>query len=122
MNTNGSVVLTRKITITSPNPIKKEDFIKKIGETARNITGYLKKNGCLQLGHLKLISTTDGEDYLQLSILDMAQKPQVKGILRETFEKIKLTFNIIEFGVRKEDIDSKVDEEIKSMKLYFDNS
>jgi hypothetical protein len=121
MNTNGSVVLTRKVIITSPSPIKKEDFIKKIGEIARNITVYLKKNGCSQLGHLKLISTTDGEDYLQLSILDMTQKPQIKGILRETFEKIKLTFNIIEFGVRKEDIDSKVNEEIKSMKSYFDN-
>lgn len=121
MNNNGSVVLNRKVIITSPNPIKKEDFIKKIGEIARNIASYLKKNGCSQLGHLKLISTTDGEDYLQASVLDIAQKPQIKGILRKTFKKIKLTFNIIEFGVRKEDIDSKVDEEIKRMKLYFNN-
>ena len=112
MNTNGSVILTRRVIITSSNPVTKEDFVKKIGEIARNIVDFLKKNGCTQLGHLKFISTTDGEDYLQLSVLDMAQKPKINGILKKTFEKIKLTFNIIEFGVRKEEIDNKIDEEI----------
>ena len=119
MNTNGSVVLTKRVIITSPNPVAKEDFIKKIGEIARNIINFLKKNGCKQLGHVKLISTTDGEDYLQLSVLDIAQKPQIKGMLRKTFEKIKLTFNIIEFGVCEEEIDNKITEEIKNIQAYF---
>ena len=83
------------------------------------IIKFLKKNGCKQLGHVKLISTTDGEDYLQLSVLDIAQKPQIKGMLRKTFEKIKLTFNIIEFGVCEEEIDNKITEEIKNIKAYF---
>ncbi len=119
MNTNGSVVLTKRVIITSSNPVAKEDFVKKIGEIARNIIKFLKKNGCKQLGHVKLISTTDGEDYLQLSVLDIAQKPQIKGMLRKTFEKIKLTFNIIEFGVCKEEIDNKITEEIKNIQAYF---
>lgn len=119
MNTNGSVVLTKRVIITSSNPVAKEDFVKKIGEIARNIINFLKKNGCKQLGHVKLISTTDGEDYLQLSVLDIAQKPQIKGMLRKTFEKIKLTFNIIEFGVCEEEIDNKITEEIKNIQAYF---
>ena len=119
MNTNGSVVLTKRVIITSSNPVAKEDFVKKIGEIARNIIKFLKKNGCKQLGHVKLISTTDGEDYLQLSVLDIAQKPQIKGMLRKTFEKIKLTFNIIEFGVCEEEIDNKITEEIKNIQAYF---
>lgn len=121
MNINNSVVLTRKATITSSNPITREDFVKKIGEIAEDIIVFLKKNGCTQLGHVKLISTTDGEDYLQLSVLDIAQKPQIKGMLRKTFEKIKLTFNIIEFGVCKEEIDRKTNEEIKNMQAYFNS-
>lgn len=121
MNAGSSVVLTKRVIITSSNPITKEDFVKKIGEIAKNIVDFLKKNGCTKLGHMKFISTTDGEDYLQLSILDIAQKPKINGILRKTFEKIKLTFNIIEFGVGKEEIDSKINEEIKNIQAYFNN-
>ena len=121
MNTNSSIVLTKRVIITSSNPMSKEDFIKKIGEVARNIIDFLKKNGCTKLGHIKFISTTDGEDYLQLSVLDITQKPQIKGILRKTFEKIKLTFNIIEFGVCKELIENKISEEIKNIQTYFNN-
>lgn len=121
MNAGNSVVLTKRVIITSSNPITKEDFVKKIGEIAKNIVDFLKKNGCTKLGHMKFISTTDGEDYLQLSILDIAQKPKINGILRKTFEKIKLTFNIIEFGVGKEEIDSKINEEIKNIQAYFNN-
>ncbi len=121
MNYGNSVVLTKRVIITSSNPITKEDFVKKIGEIAKNIVDFLKKNGCTKLGHMKFISTTDGEDYLQLSILDIAQKPKINGILRKTFEKIKLTFNIIEFGVGKEEIDSKINEEIKNIQVYFNN-
>lgn len=121
MNIGSSVVLTKRVIITSSNPITKEDFVKKIGEIAKNIVDFLKKNGCTKLGHMKFISTTDGEDYLQLSILDIAQKPKINGILRKTFEKIKLTFNIIEFGVGKEEIDSKINEEIKNIQVYFNN-
>ncbi len=121
MNTDSSVVLTKRVIITSSNPITKEDFIKKIGEIAKNIIDFLKKNGCRKLGHMKFISTTDGEDYLQLSILDIAQKPKINGILRKTFGKIKLTFNIIEFGVRKEEINSKINEEMENIQKYFNN-
>jgi len=121
MNSVSSVVLTKRVIITSSNPITKEDFVKKIGEIAKNIVDFLKKNGCTKLGHMKFISTTDGEDYLQLSILDIAQKPKINGILRKTFEKIKLTFNIIEFGVGKEEINSKINEEIKNIQVYFNN-
>ena len=121
MNTDSSVVLTKRVIITSSNPITKEDFIKKIGEIAKNIIDFLKKNGCRKLGHMKFISTTDGEDYLQLSILDIAQKPKINGILRKTFGKIKLTFNIIEFGVRKEEINSKINEEMENIQAYFNN-
>lgn len=121
MNAGSSVVLTKRVIITSSSPITKEDFVKKIREIAKNIVDFLKKNGCTKLGHMKFISTTDGEDYLQLSILDIAQKPKINGILRKTFEKIKLTFNIIEFGVGKEEIDSKINEEIKNIQAYFNN-
>jgi len=121
MDTNSSVILTKKVTITSSSPVTKEDFIKKIGEIAGNIIDFLKKNGCTKLGHMKFISTTDGEDYLQLSVQDISQGPKINGILKKTFEKIKLTLNIIEFGVRKEEIDRKINEEIKSIQSYFDN-
>ncbi len=119
MGANGSVILTRRVIITSRNPVAKEDFVKKIREIARNIIDFLKKNGCKKIGHIKCISTTDGEDYLQLSVLDMGQQPQINGILKKSFEKIKLTFNIIEFGVGKELIDNKVSEEIENMQSYF---
>ena len=119
MSTDSSVVLTKKVIITSSNPVTKEDFVDKIGEIAGNIIEFLKKNGCTKLGHMNFISTTDGEDYLQLNVLDMTQGPKINGILKKTFEKIKLTLNIIEFGVCKEEIDSKINEEIKNIQAYF---
>ena len=119
MSTDSSVILTKRVIITSSNPVTKEDFVNQIGEIARNIIDFLKKNGCTKLGHMNFISTTDGEDYLQLSVLDIAQRPKINGILKKTFEKIKLTLNIIEFGVRKEEIDSKINEEIKNIQAYF---
>ena len=117
---NNSVALTRNIIITSPKPITKEDFVIRIEKVATGILNFLKKNGCKELGHIKFISTTDGEDYLQISILDMGQKPVVKGMLKKAFDKVKLTLNIIEFGVHKEDINSKINKEIENIQKYFD--
>ncbi|MEA2015441.1 MAG: hypothetical protein U9O59_01780 [Actinomycetota bacterium] len=122
MDAKSSVILTKRVTITSPNPVVKEDFIDKMGEISSNIVKFLKKNGCSKLGHIKFISTTDGEDYLQLSVLDMKDKPQINGILKKTFGKIKLTFNIIEFGVARELVENKVSEEIKNIQEYFNNN
>ena len=121
MNPNSTVALTKKVIITSSRPVTKEDFIKKIGEISRNLIEYLKKNGCKEIGHIKFISTTDGEDYLQFSVHDISKKPKIQGILRKTFEKIKLTLNIIEFGVGREKIDNKADSEMKNIKDYFSN-
>jgi len=121
MNLNSTVALTKKVIITSSRPVTKEDFIKKIGEISRNLIEYLKKNGCKEIGHIKFISTTDGEDYLQFSFHDISKKPKIQGILRKTFKKIKLTLNIIEFGVGREKIDNKADSEMKNIKDYFSN-
>ncbi|MES0341691.1 MAG: hypothetical protein ABUK08_05195 [Candidatus Humimicrobiaceae bacterium] len=121
MNSNSTVALTKKVIITSSRPVTKEDFIKKIGEISKNLIEYLKKNGCKEIGHIKFISTTDGEDYLQISVNDISKKPKIQGILRKTFEKIKLTLNIIEFGVGREKMDNKVDSEMKSIKDYYSN-
>ena len=121
MNSNSTVALTKKVIMTSSRPVTKEDFIKKIGEISKNLIEYLKKNGCTEIGHIKFISTTDGEDYLQISVNDISKKPKIQGILRKTFEKIKLTLNIIEFGVGREKMDNKIDSEMKSIKDYYSN-
>lgn len=121
MNSNNTVALTKKVVIISSRPMTKEDFIKKIGEISKNLIKYLKNNGCTEIGHIKFISTTDGEDYLQFSVNDISKKPIIKGILRKTFEKIKLTLNIIEFGVDRDKIDNMADTEMKNIKDYFSN-
>jgi hypothetical protein len=119
MSGDNSVILTKNIILSFPKAISKDDFIGKIKEVAVNIVTFLKDNGCSQLGHIKFISTTNGEDYLQLSILDMDESPKVDGILRKTFEKIKLTLNVIVFGIKKEDINQKIVEEISNLENYF---
>jgi len=119
MSDNNSIILTKNVILTFPKAVTKDDFIKKIKEFAGNVIAFLKNNGCNHLGHIKFISTTDGEDYLQLSVLDMDQKPKIDGILRKTFEKIKLTLNVIVFGIRKEDINNKISEEITLLEDYF---
>ncbi len=121
MSTDDSVAFSKKIIITSSKPVTKEDFIKKISDIAKNIINFLKKSGCKKLGHLKFISTTDGEDYLQLSILELSQKPEITGVLHKTFKKIKVTLNIIVFGVDKEVVKDNVDKEIDNIQEYFNN-
>ena len=121
MSTDSSVAFSKKVIITSPKPVAKEDFLKKISEIAKNIINFLKENGCRKLGHLKFIFTTDGEDYLQFSILDISQKPQISGILRKTFNKIKVTLNIIEFGVDKEIVEDYTNKEIEKIQQYYNN-
>jgi hypothetical protein len=121
MDSNGTVALTKKVTITSSRPVTKEIFVEKIGEITSNIIDFLKQKGCREIGHIKFISTTDGEDYLQYSVQDIKRGPRIQGILRKTFEKIKVTLNIIEFGVAEKDIDNKVDLEIRTIQDYFSN-
>ncbi|MBM3700242.1 MAG: hypothetical protein FJW68_04925 [Actinobacteria bacterium] len=115
-----SIILNKNVTITFQKPISKEDFVKRIKEFASNFIAFLKADGCYQLGHIKFISTTNGEDYLQLSILDLDQLPKVDGILKKTFEKIKLTLNVIVFGGGRDEIDNKLSQEIRSLENYFD--
>jgi len=119
MSENNSIILTKNLVLTFQKPISNEDFVNKIREFANNVILYLKNNGCNHLGHIKFISTTNGEDYLQLSVLDMEEKPKINGILKKTFEKIKLTLNVIVFGIKKEDINQKITEEIDSLEKYF---
>ena len=119
MSGDNSVILTKNIILSFPKAISKDDFVGKIKEIAENLVTFLRNNGCSQLGHIKFISTTNGEDYLQLSVLDIDETPKVNGILRKTFEKIKLTLNVIVFGVKKEDINQKILEEISNLENYF---
>lgn len=119
MSENNSIILTKNLVLTFQKPISNEDFVNKIREFANNVILYLKNNGCNHLGHIKFISTTNGEDYLQLSVLDMEEKPKINGILKKTFAKIKLTLNVIVFGIKKEDINQKITEEIESLEKYF---
>jgi hypothetical protein len=122
MSDDSSVILTKNIILSFPKTVSKDDFVGKIKEIAENLVVYLKDSGCSQLGHIKFIATTNGEDYLQLSVLDINQSSKVDGILRKTFEKIKLTLNVIVFGVNKEDINRKILEEISNLKNYFQAS
>jgi len=119
MSENNSIILTKNLVLTFKKPISNEDFVNKIKEFANNVILYLKNNGCNHLGHIKFISTTNGEDYLQLSVLDIEEKPKINGILKKTFEKIKLTLNVIVFGIKKEDINQKITEEINSLEKYL---
>ncbi len=119
MSGDNSIILNRNVVFSFPKAVSKEIFIKKIKEFADNIIDFLKKSGCNNLGHIKFISTTNGEDYLQLSVLDIEKGPRVDGILRKTFEKIKLTLNVIVFGVEKEFIDNKINEELNNLESYF---
>ncbi|MCL4384915.1 MAG: hypothetical protein M1479_01585 [Actinobacteria bacterium] len=113
------VTITKKIILSSPKPIDKEEFLKKITEFAEKLIEFLIANGCEKLGHIKFISTTDGEDYLQVSVFNLDEKPSIKGVLRKTFSKVNTTLNIIEFGVEKENISKKIDEEIADIETYF---
>lgn len=119
MSDDSSVILTKNIILSFPKAVSKDDFVGKIKEIAENLVIFLKENGCSQLGHIKFISTTNGEDYLQLSVLDIDQAPKIDGILRKTFEKIKFTLNVIVFGVKKEDFNQKILEEIRNLENYF---
>src|SRR4030042_4050619 len=117
-----SIILTKNLVFTFKKPISNKDFVNKIREFAINVIRYLKDNGCNHVGHIKFIFTTNGEDYLQISVLDMEEKPKINGILKKTFEKIKLTLNVIVFGIKKEDINKKITEEIDSLEKYFNVS
>ncbi|MHB1274320.1 MAG: hypothetical protein ACYCXQ_06020 [Candidatus Humimicrobiaceae bacterium] len=121
MNDIDSVTLTKKIVLTSPSLINKEEFLIKILEFADQLVEFLNLNGCEKLGHIKIISTTDREDYLQVSVLDCKEKPVIKGTLRKTFSKIYTTLNIIEFGVKKENVSKKINEEVENIESYFNN-
>jgi hypothetical protein len=119
MSGDSSTILNKNVIFTFSKPVSKDDFINKIKESASNMVSFLKSNGCSQLGHIKFISTTNGEDYLQLSVLDIDQGPKIDGILKKTFEKIKLTLNVIVFGIQKDDMNKKVTEELTNLENYF---
>ena len=117
-----STILNKNVILTFPKPVSKDDFINKIKESASNMVSFLRSSGCSQLGHIKFISTTNGEDYLQLSVLELDQGPKIDGMLKKTFEKIKLTLNVIVFGIQKDDINKKVTEELTNLENYFQSN
>jgi len=119
MSTDSSVVLTKKLSFSMASPVSKDLLVSRLKEFTKNIIGYLKDTDSCKLGHVKFISTTNGEDYLQLSVLDLEQTPKVSGFLKKTFEKIKITINVIVFGVNKEDINRRLDKEITGLEKYF---
>ncbi|MBC7333501.1 MAG: hypothetical protein H5T85_03425 [Actinobacteria bacterium] len=114
-----TVTLTKKVTIAPSKAITRDSFVQKLKEIASNLLAFLKENGCKKLGHLKFIVTTDGEDYLQLGTSDMEKEVVAEGVLKSSFAKVRFTLNIIEFGVPREEINSKVDQEIRNMEEYF---
>ena len=118
MTEQKSVIFNKNIILTFSKPVTKEDFILKIKEIVKDIINFLRGNGSNHLGHIKFISTTNGEDYLQVSVLDINQDPKVEGFLKKAFEKIKITLNIIAFGVKKEEIDKKLDEELEKLQFF----
>jgi len=119
MAETSSVIFNKKIRFSFAKAINKEQFIDKLVKFANDIVGFLNNSGCEKIGHINIISTTDGEDYLQINISDCDETPKIKGFLREKFSKISTTLNIIEFGVKKEIIDDKINEEIGNIDSYF---
>ena len=122
MNDIDSVILTKKVILTSARPITKDEFVGKLVGFIERLKDFLNLKGCKQIGHIKFISTTDGEDYLQVSLLDCNDAPSIKGALKKTFEKISMTLNVIEFGVEKEEVSKKINEEFSEIKNFFDRS
>ncbi len=114
-----SVALTREMVIYSDVPVTREKLLDKLFEFLDNVAGLLNHGGTMRLGHIKLITTTNGEDYLQVSLTDFLQKPDVKGFIRNNFSKIKLTLNIIGFGMSREAISEIIYSELIKIKEYF---
>jgi hypothetical protein len=119
MSEPSSVILNKRIKFALLKPVTKEEFIEKIVEFINGIANFLSDNGCEKIGHINFIATTDGEDYLQINITECDESPKVKDLLRKKFSKINAILNIIEFGVKKEYIDNKINEEIENIKAYF---
>jgi len=113
------VILNKKIKFSLLKPVTKEEFIEKIIEFTNGIVNFLINSGCEKLGHINFIATTDGEDYLQINITECDERPRIKDFLRKKFSKINITLNIIEFGVKKEQVDIKIDEGIENIEAYF---
>lgn len=119
MSEQNSVIFNRNITLTFSKPVQKDDFVSRIKDLIISIVDSIRDGGANQLGHIKFITTTNGEDYLQISVLDIDQKPKVEGFLRKAFEKIKITLNVIAFGIKKEELECRFSEEIDKLKDYY---
>jgi len=116
MSSEIPVSLTKRAVITTCRPLTKKEFVKKLSELIKNVIEFLKKNGCINLSHLKLINTTNNEDYLQISVFGIDKKLMTKGFLRDSFEKVKITLNILESGISKIDMERKVIVELQKLK------
>ncbi|MDD3519776.1 MAG: hypothetical protein PHU65_00895 [Actinomycetota bacterium] len=122
MTEASSVILNKKIKFSLLRTVTKEEFIGKIVEFANSVVNFLINSGCEKIGHINFIATTDGEDYLQVNITECAERPKIKDFLRKKFNKVSTTLNIIEFGVKKEQIDNKINEEIENIEAYFNSN
>jgi hypothetical protein len=78
-----SVALTRQMVISSEIPVTREKLLDKLFEFFDNVVGFLNHGGCMRLGHIKMITTTDGEDYLQISLTDFLRKPVCKRLYKK---------------------------------------
>ncbi len=77
-----------------------------------DVTCALQDNGCKLIGHIKGLLDAHKNGHLFFSITSFEEKPQYKGELTGKIEKVKLTINIIVYGVEKKQVESIFSEKL----------
>ncbi len=77
-----------------------------------DVTYALQDNGCNLIGHIKGLLDAYKNGHLFFSITSFEEKPQYKGKLTGINKKVKLTINIIVYGIDKEQVEGIFSEKL----------
>ncbi len=91
-------------TLALPAPLSETDLRRGIEAFLSELARALGDRGCRLIGHIKGVLEKGAGDRLFFSVTSFEEKARFKGSLAGEVEKIRLTLNVIVYGVGNEEV------------------
>jgi len=102
-------VCSRELYIDLKHTLQKEQLINRVEKFLCLLTDELAEKGCNLIGHIKGMIDGGNAGSLFFSLTSFNKEPHFKGDMQHVKE-IKVTLNVIVYGINENQLEAKVDE------------
>ena len=110
---NMPTVYADRIRLRFMRPILANHLKDKVSAFINGLTAFLKKEGCIFIGHIKGIIITEEKEHIFFSVTSFEEMARFKGESIGKTKGIEMAVNIIVYGIEKSKIQKGFKENIK---------